>query len=247
MTKLKGQVVLAVLMISAVVMTIVMAMTKKTVVQTKINTDEELLKQAFNNAESGLEFYKKTKMTEYVSEGKKLAEIKPNSGGVTNKHTGEVLRKDNPEYLWLMNHNPDGSVNYSSPSYGGKITVVVENEEFSGSLKIDLFYLDGSTYKVERSGYNFTDGKINGFTDSKIIEVEMKGKPILLAVTPLFDNTIISFSGTENLPDQGEKIESTGIKDGIKSVVSVDRQFVIPVFLLDSIVARGEIRIEKND
>jgi len=240
-------VVLAVLLISAVVMTITMAMTKRTVLQTKINTDEELLKQAFNNAESGLEFYKKTKITEYVSEGKKLAEIKPNSGGITSTHTGELLRKDNPEYLWLVEHNPDGSINYGSKPYTGKITVKVENEEFAGAIKVDLFYIEGSDYRVERSGYNFTEGKVNGFADNKTIEVEMKGTPLLLAVTPLFDSTMISFNGTESLPNQGERIESTGIKDGIKSVVSVDRQFVIPVFLLDSIVAGGDVRIEKDE
>jgi hypothetical protein len=241
-----GQVVLVVLLVSAVVMTISMAMTRRTVIQTKINTDEELLKQAFNNAESGLEFYKKTKMTDYVSDGKKLAVVVPNSGKLSSDYVGETLRKNTPEYLWLVEHNTDGTINYKK-SYTGTVSVKVENENFYGSIKIDLFYMEGGQYKVKRSGYNFASGKVIGYEDSKIIEVGMIGNPLLLAVTPLFDNTKISFSGTTILPNQGEKIESTGMKDGVKSVVSVARRFVIPSFLLEAIVAEGEVRVEKDD
>jgi hypothetical protein len=245
----KGQIVLVVMLASAIIMTISLAMTKKAVVQTKINTDEELLKQAFNNAESGLEYYKKTKQTEYVSGGQKLAVVVPNPGGDTKEHIGEVLRKNNPEYLWLVGHTSEGA--FDGKYYkGNEVTVIVENKDFFGSVKIDLFYIDGGQYKVYRTGYNFdeTKKKVNGYTNNKSIKIQMIGQPLLLAATPLFDDTKISFkSETEDLPNQGEKIESTGTKNGVKSVVSVAREFTIPPFLLDAIVAEGGVRVAQDD
>ena len=53
----KGQIALVILVISAIVMTIGLSVSKKTVVETKITTDEEQLKQAFNAAESGIDNY----------------------------------------------------------------------------------------------------------------------------------------------------------------------------------------------
>lgn len=249
MKRIKGQIVIVVLLVSAVVMTISLAMTERTVVQTKINTDEELLKQAFNNAESGLEYYKKTKQTEYVSGGEKLAVVVPNPGGDAKEHIGEVLRKNNPEYLWLVGHTIDGDLD-GKYFKGSEVVVIVENKDFLGSVKIDLFYTEGGQYKVYRTGYNFdeTKKKVNGYTNGKSIKVQMIGQPLLLAVTPLFDDTKISFkSETADLPDQGEKIESTGTKNGVKSVVSVAREFTIPPFLLDAIVAEGGVRIAQDD
>ena len=246
----RGQIVLAVLLVSAVIMTITMAMTKRTVVQTKINTDEELLKQAFNNAESGLEYYKRTTTPVYLgSDGKEAAKVVvPVSGDYKTKYVGEVSRMNNPEYLWMVNHTLTGDLGsiYSSDKV---ITVTVENESFTGSLKVDLFYLDsGRQYKVWRTGYNLVKDRVSGYTNitRKTIDIDMQGQPILLAVTPLFGQTKISFSGSD-LVDQGENIESTGIQNGVKSVVSVSRRFVVPTFLLDAIVAEGDVRIEKGD
>jgi len=245
-----GQIVLAVLLVSAVIMTVTMAMTKKTVVQTKINTDEELLKQAFNNAESGLEYYKRTATPVYMSEDKVIiAKVTSSpSSDYKTKYVGEVARMNNPEYLWMVEHTLSGDIG-SIHSSDKVITVTVENESFTGSLKVDLFYLDsGRQYRVSRTGYNFVKDKISGYTNvtRKTIDVEIIGQPLLLAVTPLFGQTKISFSGND-LVDQGEKIESTGIQNGVKSVVSVSRRFVVPTFLLDAIVAEGDVRIEKGE
>lgn len=67
----KGQIALIVLLVSAITMTIGLSLSRKTVTETKIQTDQELLKQAFNTAESGVDYYLGTGKTEYTAPDEK--------------------------------------------------------------------------------------------------------------------------------------------------------------------------------
>jgi Tfp pilus assembly protein PilX len=64
-----GQVALIVLIVSAVVLTLGLSTSKRTVTENKITTEEGLLKEAFNVAESGIEYYLSTGSTAYTDVG----------------------------------------------------------------------------------------------------------------------------------------------------------------------------------
>ncbi|MDD2482862.1 MAG: hypothetical protein PHE71_01085 [Candidatus Shapirobacteria bacterium] len=53
----QGQIAIIVLLASAILLTLGMSASRKTVTDTKVDTDEELLKEAFNTAESGINNY----------------------------------------------------------------------------------------------------------------------------------------------------------------------------------------------
>ena len=241
MKKNKGQVVLIMLVITTAVMTVGLALTRRSVVQTKINTDDALLKQAFNNAESGIDYFLRTSNTTYKSTSGEVASISVETIADKDKMLGK--------YIWLIGHKDDGSLDKSVLYGGRKITVKIVNPKFMGSLKIDYFYLDTSNnYKVIRLGYNYTADKIKGYSNISKREFDLipsSGEtPIFLVITPLFGETEIEFNGDAKFPNQGVDIVSTGTKDGVKSIISTSKRFEIPPFFLDAIVAGGDIKTE---
>lgn len=229
---MKGQIALIVLLVSAVMMTIGLSMSKRTVVETKVDTDEESLKQAFNAAESGIEYYLKTNNKDYMSgDNKSSAKIDAVPVGDSDEiNYSEFTLQNAPVYYWLREHNSDGSINYGAGFSGPDLRVCVD-DDFNGALKVDYFYRTaGNEFRVWRSGYNFgTPPQIDGYIDSRSValgsctgrpnskEILLAGAPItgntplLVTVKPLYRGAYISVrTDTGIFPQQGENISSTG-------------------------------------
>lgn len=267
----KGQVALVMLLVSAVVMTIGLSVSKRSTVETKVDTDEQLLKQAFNAAEGGIEYYLRTGETTYTAtDNNSSAVINPtNIGGGTTINFEEFTANNDTVFYWLVGHNTDGTINYGSAYAGSEVNVCVNNT-FTGSLKIDYFYRTaGGVYEVWRGGNNFGGTTVNGYTDStgvannsctgvtgyKQINLPVTlapNTPLLVAVKPIFSGTRLIATGNGNFPIQGVNISATGRAGAVGSgaaastntsgrEIRISSRYEVPGFMLETITAGNSV------
>jgi hypothetical protein len=232
---MKGQIVLVVLLVTSAVMMMGLSLSKGSIKEIQIDTNEETLKQTFNVAESGLDNFliNNNDSTYKFSEDSSFeAEVEVENLEVTGMSNRKAAFYE-PQFLKLN-------------GYSENLKIELE-ENFEGAVKVDVFYVDG---KVERYGYNFNNGNcekdpcINGFEYKEgeiTINIGSEPKSDFLVVTPLFFSTTVKFSGG-SFGDQGTKIVSTGTSlDGVESKVSVDEVFELPYFMLEGLVVEGNI------
>lgn len=249
-----GQVAIMVMLISAVMLTLGLSLSKKSTVETKIDTNEELLKEAFNAAESGINYYLGTGKTEYsVPGGSSFAKLSTRDiggGGVLD--FGEFVPSNGGEFYWLVNHNDDGSL---GTDYYGADSVDLCRGDYPGAIEVNYFYKDGADFGVLRSGYNFTDNLINGFTNSsdECVEIATPMSPILVAVTPLINGGRFHLKSVSPgvFPVQGVEINSVGRAGGagnspeaksfVNKSLTVNKRYKIPQFLLSGVVTEASV------
>lgn len=261
----KGQVILIVLIISALIMTIGLSLSRKAVVETKIDTDEELLKEAFNVAESGIDYYLGTGSTNYVpSDLTKKSEIQVKEIGVSQTflNFNEFHIENNSAMFWLVGHDTDGNIDMATYYNASNISICVPNS-FIGSLKVDYYYVNGGNYSVSRTGYNFSSvgNLINGYVDSHTVannscsaplglkkvdlDLGLGNTPLLLSVAPIFSGAKVSLLGTAEFPSQGSEISSVGkagdLENGVNRRVTVQNRYKVPSFLFEAITAGNSI------
>ncbi|MBU3935428.1 pilus assembly PilX N-terminal domain-containing protein [Patescibacteria group bacterium] len=244
--KNEGQVALIVLVVSAVVMTLGLSLSKKAIVETKIDTDDELLRQAFNAAESGVEYYLGTGEMSYTNTDGENAEVTVTDFGSGQEISSDGFVSQNEKALfWLVGHDIDGNIN---GSYYGEDSVEIRLKDgFAGAVAVDYYYLEGGTYKVSRYGYNY-GGQATGFEDKTgniSLSVDV-ATPLLIAVSPFFEGSEITLVGGENFPAQGEEIKSVGrVSDnsmgGVSQQVQVFYRYEVPLFMLSAVSSGGSI------
>lgn len=243
----KGQIAIIVLLVSAIILTLGLSASKSTVTNTKVDTDEELLKTAFNTAESAINNYLSTGSNNYSTEGSN-ATVNSTPIGNTNSipSEGQVMVNTN-QLFWLVNHTDKdnvGTIYYN----GGDITLSVDNG-FSGALKIDYFYIDktDSAYKVQRLGCNYNGSSVvNGYDASTVncstLTVTDRN-PLLIVVTPLGSPTAVTISGNSSFPLQGEELTAaSGTNSGVKTQIKTRYIYQIPSFFIDAITAKNIIQ-----
>lgn len=248
----RGQIALIVLLVSAVVMTIGLSMSKKTVTETRIDTNEELLKQAFNAAESGIDYYLGSSRVGYSAPGgRSMANVSVSTiGGGSEVDYGEYVSANNTALFWLVNHTSNGDVGVTF--YSGDTVDVCVDDDFAGALKLDYFSKQAGVYLVDRIGYNFNGvTTVDGFTMNSglggCVTVNTGDNPLLLAVTPIGGGTrirIVSDSTSNSFPPQGEEIVSTGIAGDVSRKVTVERRYKVPTFMLEAVTAVGMVSSE---
>ncbi|MEI8067772.1 MAG: hypothetical protein WCG91_02330 [Candidatus Shapirobacteria bacterium] len=243
-----GQVVLIVLLASAVLLTLGLSVSKKATTDVKIDTDQELLKKAFNSAESGIDYFLGTGKTNYT-ETKSTVKVDVKSVGVSASiDSGTKISSGNPFLFWLVDHFPNGDIGASY--YKGTVNLCADSS-FNGALKIDYYYNDGSSYKVltrvYNTGTNTVIGAIqDGFNSIKCITLTdlLNGNSLLLAVMPIGDQTKLTLNNGglgQDFPLQGQDITSTGNVGGVNSQVKVSKRYKVPSFMLNSITAGGSV------
>lgn len=256
-----GQVALIVLLVSAITMTIGLSLSRKTVTETKIETDQELLKQAFNAAESGVDYYLGTGKTEYFSldEKSKANVVVSEIGGGDSIDSGGLVLENNTFLFWLSSHDANGDI--GNTFYGGASVDICADASFNKALKIDYFYKDGLNYKVERKGFYFGStppSGVYGFSPKSsspgcsggngINFNLMGGTPLLIAIKPISGNTSLTLKGEtgQQFPLQGQEISSTGRAGdlstaGVNRKVTVLNRYKIPSFFLEAITAQKSV------
>lgn len=121
---------------------------------------------------------------------------------------------------------------YTATYYQGTSLSVCAQDAFNGALKVDYFYQDaGSNYLVQHSGYNFTAGYVNGFSDLSplpgqggcitgyrelSLTTPLGGgiKPLLLSVKPMINGARVYLLGSgSDFPVQGIELSSVKVGD----------------------------------
>lgn len=252
--KVKGQVAIVVLLVSAVVMTLGLSVSRKTVVETRIDSDEELLKQAFNTAESGIDFYLGTGGTAFSNpDGSGRAEISRSQiGNGTTLVSADLVTETNSDYFWLVGHNADGSVNIGDTYAGGNLDVCLDGN-FSGAVLVEYFYKSGSSYIVERTAAasgvavkDFSSVSGNCSIGGVRVPITTSGVPLLLRVIMIDGDSKITLSGSANFPIQGEIINSVGRAGnlqygGVNTKIQIIRKYNVPSFMFQAVGAKDSV------
>lgn len=242
----QGQIAIIVLLASAILLTLGMSASRKTITDTKVNIDEELLKEAFNTAESGINNYllDNTKTT-YDSGDGNSAVVSSLPIGNANSLTSEGKAPTNtPQLFWLVNHNIDGTI--GNTYYGSATATLAVDTGYNGALKIDYYYLEGGIYKVRRLGCNYGGSTVvNGFSSdtSTCSNLTLPPNALLLIVTPLGSETNLTLSGSSVFPLQGEELTAVGTAgSGVKTQIKTRNVYQLPPFFFESITAQNIIQ-----
>lgn len=244
----QGQITIIVLLASAIILTLGLSASKKTVTDTKVDIDQELLKEAFNAAESGINNYMNVGSTSYnAGDGSNATVSLKTIGGGANLTSEGLVPANTPQLFWLVNHNSDGSIGTTYYPSNTDLKISVDSA-FTGALKIDYFYKSGAVYSVSRSGVNFhaTNVTVTGYpnTSSKDTTINTGAvSPLLIIVTPLGGSTGLTISGSSAFPLQGEELTSVGTaNNNVKTQVKTRNIYQIPSFFTESITARNIIQ-----
>ncbi len=243
-----GQVAVIVLLVSAVVLTLGLSTSRKSITDIKVNTDEESLKNAFNMAESAINNYLDSGSQVYTGSGDNYSGnvTKTNIGGANSLSSEGLVSPNSSQLFWLVNHNANGSI--GTTYYSGNINSISSSEN-NVALKIDYFYIQGGAYKVDRYAcqyFGFSSTKSLGF-DSPCSSFSLNyvsgKKSLLLSITPIGLATKLTLNGSSPFPVQGEELTSVGTaNNGVKTQIKARNLYQIPSFLTEAVVARNIIK-----
>lgn len=265
--KQSGQVVLVVMLVSAVVLTLGLSVSKRTVTETKIDADEALLKEAFDAAESGIDYYLATREVGYSSPGVRANIELVQLGGGLAMDSGEYVVDKKAAFFWLTARDANGNLKYNNGYYDGTNVNICKdaNNLNDGTFKIDFYYKTLTAFKVKRWMYNFSDRSPVSVVDNDLLvamtcsgskpgitlELGLAGGevPVLVVVTPIGGGTKIYLEGGANaFPVQGEEISSTGKAGDIQGNTGVSRRVKVvnrydelPLFMLEAMTAAGSV------
>lgn len=235
-----GQIALIVLLVIAGALTVGVAVSKRVVVETKIDKDEELMKEAFNAAESGIDTYLGTgKSDPYISSrGSGLrADLKVSQIGnnASMLYFNDAVAANRPETYWLAEHDTNGNVDYTRYYQGSEVSLCI-SESFTGSVKVAYFYIEADRLvRVQRWIYNSSSNQIqNGISfdpdlmaeegcpsgQQKVARIPITEMPVLIVVNPLGDSARMALLSDDNgavFPSQGELITATGTAGVVNS------------------------------
>ena len=247
--KEKGQVVLMVLLASALILTLGLSASRVTTTETKIDADQEMLKKAFNVAESAIDYYLATGTTgpnAYKNESVGVSEsadlsIEDAGGDTRSLSFSKTSQIGQIEYFWLVDHNNDGSL---GTEYLTKITGVGETLSICGTnriqIKLDYFYIDkNGNYQVSRSIKTDSDDS------NKCVSFDMDSnggkKSLLLTVMPMNKSGVISVRSKRNFPVQGKRIWATGKVNGVNNTINVSKTYEVPTVFTEGLMSGGGI------
>lgn len=243
-----GQVVLMVLLASVLVLTLGLSAARQATVETSIDTDQELLKRAFNAAESGIDYYLKTGEKKFgnvdSAEGSSVLTTE-NLGNDKTLSFNRIVGPESGEFFWLVDHIESGDIGTSFFSGLDSTIDICVDGTLKTQLKIDYFYKEGN-YKVVRGDGVNPILTTNGLTPNCINNYNLKytagANSILMVVTPIKDDVKISVKGEVSFPVQGIKIKSTGMVGKVNNLVTIDRPYrlIIP-FLLEPVVSESVV------
>lgn len=245
-----GQIAIVVLLVSAVVLTLGLSASRKSINDLKVDTDQESLKDVFNAAESGINNYINNASKDYTGSSGSNAKVEVvNIGNDISLSSDGLVQPGLSQLFWLVDHNSNGGIGINY--YRGSLSLSSTNTY--GALKVDYFYIEGGSYKVDRFTCKYPDfvttnpsGEdiVYNFTNCPPVLNNSVGRdPLLVMVTPIGVATELTLTGSSSFPLQGEELTSVGSVDsGVKTQVKVKNIYEVPSFLTEPIMARKIIK-----
>jgi hypothetical protein len=169
----EGQTVLIILLIIAVILTIGLSTISSSVTDIKVSQQTEESSRAYYVAESGLEEAFIAADSEFV-DGIKSGNIGNIDYTVKKTAQGDdaeflfpyQVSAGDPQTVWLVGHNTDGTLKTSEFYDGTKGNVKIcwgENATEKSALMVSLVYESGGSYKIARDNYDSDPGRGNNF------------------------------------------------------------------------------------
>ncbi len=235
--KNRGQVAIIALLVSAVMLTMGLSMSKKETTEIKVNANDEMLKKAFDTAESGINFYLGTGGTNYQS---------PDSGSFASINTtkigdgsdkidfGEFVLTGSSESYWLVNHLNNGDI---GTTYFGGPNVDVCGVGYSGLIEVSYFYKTGASFNLRREQYNLN-------SSCATVTISVGQSPILVSIMPVVNGGkfYVEANNGGTFASQGTDIESEGVAQGqAKKKLNIRQRYKVPGFMVSGMMAEGSI------
>ncbi|OGG20813.1 hypothetical protein A3D03_03990 [Candidatus Gottesmanbacteria bacterium RIFCSPHIGHO2_02_FULL_40_13] len=261
--KSAGQIVLILVLITVVGLTIGLSLISRSVTDVRISSQIEESSRAFSAAEAGVENALKiinvfpTDTPQSITLDNASAEYTVSDiGGSNSLYSFPATEANSSQILWLVNHDSDGGLGIAYYSKTDSLDICWGIAGNNAAIEFSLYYKTGSTYKIAKSAYDpdisragnnkfnpaDTDGSycesiypykhtINFITDFGVSEAD---NLLALRMTPVYENTAIGVKPTENLPVQGNQINSVGkTTTGVVRKIQVNKTYSILPGLLD--------------
>jgi len=258
----KGQILLITLLVLSVAMTIALALLARTTTDISISNQIEESSRAFSAAEAGIEEALKTGTSNSVvlSPGVTYNVTVATVGGAAGVYTfPRTTLRDNTESLWLVEHNPDGSLNETLTYMNPTIDLCWSTQTTAPALVATILYKRGSAYAIAKGAWDpdAVRRSTNQFSQPtaaaggcgsasmyrQLVTFSDFGinpaSDILLAIRlrPTYNNTQIAVNAAGVLPLQGNRIESTGTTTtGVTRRVIVYQQYRSPGTIFDAVI-----------
>lgn len=263
-----GQVLLITLLVLTVATTIGLAFIGRVRTDTTSSADVEESARAFSAAEAGIE--EALKSGTGTSQPRTLSDV-PASYSTSISTVGsapgiyafpQLTTRGDTEMLWLVNHNPDQTLN-EIPTYTNN-TISVCWKGIAGNvpaLSVIVLYKRGTSYHTARVAYDPNNGRGNNFTfaggllnscgqtnvyrqtltfNAMGINIGGANPDIVLALRlrPLYSDAFLYIdSGGTAIASQGNVVTSTGTTgSGITRKIVVSQQFRSPPSIFDAAV-----------
>jgi len=242
----KGQALLLVVLVIVISLTVGLSAVTRSVTNSRTTTEDENSQRAFSAAEAGIQ-QTLTNGSSIVSlsfgNNSQVATTQTDVGGTTQllvNNGEETVQADQGTDVWLVNHNADGTANYSVPWPGTSVTVYWGNTNLPCSnAAIEVILLSGSNAASAVSNHYVADlcGGRNGSSGNNFISNAANFSTIppktiiigsqtqtffykltipvtnglLMRVIPLYYNSYIGIESVgSTIPLQGSTITSTG-------------------------------------
>lgn len=160
MSKQKGQALLIIVLVMAVALTIGLAVISRSVTDIKISKQEEDSARVFSVAEAGIE----EALMVGIGYSGTIDQIGVNVVQIGQGGGGEFvfpydIQAESTQTLWLVEHNPDGTLKTAEHYSGNSITLYWGTPGLSTAdpaLEAILIYKDGANVKVARYALDYT-------------------------------------------------------------------------------------------
>lgn len=260
-----GQVALIALLVLTIATTVGLSLIARTTTDVSVTRNIEESSRAFSAAEAGIE---ETLKSGVASSGtidsalavKYITAIAPAGGSVGSPFVFHgKTPSENTETLWLVDHNADGTVNYTTRRYTSPwIDVCWSSEPTNPAIVVSVLYkTSGGSYQVAKAAYD-PDGRGNNFstptpgnggcpastayrgriTFANFVPAINPAAPndtlIALRIRPVYSGAQIAISPAQALPTQGNQIQSVGTAGSdVNRKIIVYQQYRAPESIFD--------------
>ena len=227
--KEKGQTLLIVVLVMVVSLTVGLAAVSRSITSLRTSTEEASSQAAFSAAEAGVERVLKTGIdiaNQLLGNALiKEARVTSISGTEFLVNNGSLIPKDDGVDVWLIEHNSDGTLNYSSGwqtiPMAAKLTIYWgSSSDTCSNAALEIIAISGSStapistrYALDpcgsRRNTNYFAAPDSGnypaqgknFYYREMINIPSSSKGLMVRIIPLYFNTPIAIKGChKNFP-----------------------------------------------
>lgn len=254
-----GQIALIALLVLTIATTVGLSLMARTTTDVSVTRNIEESARAFSAAEAGVEealisriTIPKTTIDPTLGVSYSV-DVNPLTGSAGNPFVfPQKTVSENTETLWLVGHNTDDSINESRKYTAATIDVCWSSESTTPALVVAVLYkTSGGSYQVAKVVFD-PDSRIpnvspttaggcsaNTAYTGTINFLGLGITPasdtlIALRIRPVYSGTQIAIAPAQDLPTQGNRIESVGVTEGgVNRKIIVYQQYRAPESIFD--------------